>query len=186
MQISLSTTATAAGWGATALQRGAAASNASSGGGDGGFAVEGGRPPGPPPGPPPAEASLTEGMSTEAFARCCGGGAAAGGKDPVAALDADDDDSVSAEEFGLADGDDDALQALFDAMDADGDGSLSGTEMEDFRETFMAQLTASDQDLRPPAPHGSGSDFVRELANVYASMQASTQAQAESGMSVTA
>lgn len=60
-----------------------------------------------------------------------------GGGDPLAALDADEDGSVSAEEFGLEDATA-QMQQLFDAIDSDDDGALGSQEIQDFQAQMMA------------------------------------------------
>lgn len=60
-----------------------------------------------------------------------------GGGDPLATLDADEDGSVSAEEFGLEDATA-QMQQLFKAIDGDEDGSLSTEELKSFQEQMQA------------------------------------------------
>ncbi|MFO1337561.1 MAG: hypothetical protein U1F53_04890 [Burkholderiaceae bacterium] len=160
-----------------------------------------------PDGPPPPPAQFDSAMSTQQFARMGGGMAPMGpppGEDPIASLDADDDGSVSADEFGL-DGASDDVQKLFAAMDADGSGALSSDEIATFRE----QMTGAEGGRPPEPPMGpppgtqSGasdtaaeddtaaanaaapdiSSFLQQLAQRYASM---TSTASEAPLSVTA
>lgn len=79
--------------------------------------------------------------------------------DPIASLDTDGSGSVSAEEFGL-DGASEDVEALFKAIDADGDGELSTSETDSFREQFMEKTGGAERPHGPPPgppPGRSGS-----------------------------
>ena len=126
-------------------------------------------PPGPPPPPPGFDLSA---ISTSQFATM-----GQPPDDPIASLDSDDDGSVSADEFGL-DSANDAVKALFSAIDSDGSGALSMDEIDSFRE----QMTRGDASsgTRPPPPPSSGAgqggdvaSFLQALAERYAQMQGS-------------
>lgn len=77
----------------------------------------------------------------------------------IAALDANEDDMVSAEEFGL-DGASEAMRQLFGEIDADQDGALSASEVEAFDSQMRAALEATRprNDVAPPASEGSSSE----------------------------
>lgn len=110
----------------------------------------------------------------------------AAASDPViAALDGDGDGAISSSEFGL-DGalDGDSVQDLFELIDRDGGGSLSGGEMARFRDEVQQALDTSGGALSA-APGGdltvtsstSMSDqdlqgFLQQLANQYADLAA--------------
>lgn len=76
-----------------------------------------------------------------------------GGDDPLAALDSDDDGSVSAGEFGLEDATA-QMQQLFDAIDSDDDGALGSAEIQDFQAQMMA-LQAQQYDQVASAGSGA-------------------------------
>lgn len=92
------------------------------------------------------------GLSTSAFAGMIGGPQGMQGPPPgpppsgggdLMSLDSDEDDSVSASEFGLSSDDtttdtDNSLAKLFSAIDADGDGSLSSSEVGSFQEKMQS------------------------------------------------
>ena len=144
-----------------------------------------------PDGPPPPPSQFNCAMSTAQFA----GQAQMGpppGKDPIASLDADDDGSVSADEFGLTDASD-KVQDLFAAIDEDGSGALSTDEIDSFRE----QMMSADGDRPPMGPPPGGqmprmgddatststsavatqpdiSSFLQQLAERYASLTSTT------------
>jgi Ca2+-binding EF-hand superfamily protein len=102
----------------------------------------GGMPPPPPPG----------GM---------GGPGGPGGMPDLSSLDSDDDGSISMREFGLSDegtstttteaaieassSSTEGLQDLFKAIDGDGDGSLSSTEVNDFEKKLRALFDTMQQ-----------------------------------------
>ncbi len=102
----------------------------------------GGMPPPPPPG----------GM---------GGPGGPGGMPDLSSLDSDDDGSISMSEFGLSDegtstatteaateassSSTEGLQDLFKAIDGDGDGSLSSTEVNDFEKKLRALFDSMQQ-----------------------------------------
>jgi len=129
-------------------------------------------------------------MSTQQFAGLRGQPPAPP-QDPIAALDADDSGSVSAEEFGL-DGASSAMQALFEAIDADADGELSTEETDAFRQQFMQQMAGADRPPPPPrSAAGEGSEdtsttettasedarlrgFLQHLAEVFVGRSAGT------------
>jgi hypothetical protein len=149
-------------------------------------------------------------MSTQQFAGQgggmgpMGGPPPGGGEDPIASLDADDDGSVSADEFGL-DGASEDVQNLFSAIDEDGSGELSTDEIDAFREQMMQADGGRPPEPPmgpPPGAQASGgsssgdgtttasntldvSSFIQQLAQRYASLTASTS-ESESALSVTA
>lgn len=136
-----------------------------------------------PDGPPPPPAQFDCAMSTEQFAGMAGMMGPPPGGDPIASLDADDDGSVSAEEFGL-EGASEEVQNLFAAMDEDGSGELSTDEIDAFREQMMA---SGGRPPQPPAMGaGDASSFVQQLAERYASLASTDDSESESAFSVTA
>lgn len=94
-------------------------------------ALQSGMPP-PPPGPPP--------MSTGDFLRSRSSGDEA---DPLMALDADGNGGVSEAEFGLTGSSDADLKAFFQAVDGDGDGSITADEAGAFKEKMEAQFASA-------------------------------------------
>lgn len=140
------------------------------------------RPEGPPPGPPP-NGGFELSMSTTQFAQST----QQNNGDPLMALDSDGDGAVSGAEFGIGDGSDDQVNALFAAIDSNGDGSLSASETDSFGQQMMQALQGQQGQQPPPAPPadgGSAQDFVKQLAQLYASLQA--EAGAGSAVSVQA
>lgn len=111
---------------------------------------------GPPPGPPP---DFNLQMSTAQFAGARGSGQG----DPIASLDADQDGSVSASEFGLSDASSD-VQKLFTAIDADQDGSLSSEEIDSFR-SQMQEAMKSEMQAGGPPPKPPASDAGSEASS---------------------
>jgi hypothetical protein len=118
-------------------------------------ALSGLPPGGPPPGPPPDGAPESSdssgngwgssagsgGLSTLQFAQRSSGSQAP--NDPIASLDTNNDDSVSADEFGLSSASSD-VKKLFAAIDTDGSGALSKSEVTSFRDKMVAAMQASD------------------------------------------
>lgn len=145
----------------------------------------GGPPPGPPPDAAGGSSGAnngsgygsgygsgtgsTQGLSTMALAGRSGGGGGGGGmggpgraeqgprQDPIAALDQDGDDSVSAEEFGL-DGADEATQQFFNAIDSDGSGALSSDEIGAMRDKMVAAMDSARAGVASGAGSTEGSD----------------------------
>jgi len=154
-----------------------------------------------PEGPPPPPSQFDCAMSTEQFAGMGGMMGPPPGEDPIASLDADDDRSVSADEFGL-DGASEEVQSLFAAMDEDGSGELSTDEIDAFREQMMAaegghppeppmgpppgmsEASSSDDSSTASASLPDVSSFLQQLAQRYASLVSTSES--DSALSVTA
>lgn len=93
-------------------------------------------------------------LSTQGFAGLCAAGQRpppppGDGADPIAALDSDGSGTVSAAEFGL-EGSSSAMQAMFAAIDGDGDGELSTRETEAFRSAMQQAMGAAERPQGPP------------------------------------
>lgn len=150
--------------------------------------------------PPPPPSQFDCAMSTSQFAGMMG---PPPGGDPIASLDEDEDGSVSSGEFGLEDASED-VQQLFSAIDADGSGDLSTSEIDGFREQMMAADAPADHVQSgppmgpPPGAQADGghatasgqqvnvSSFLQQLAQRYASLMADSEGEGEGSVAVSA
>lgn len=121
---------------------------------------------GPPPGGPPTAggAGGSEG----------GGGGSVSGVKTYDPLDTNEDGVVSLAERMAGDVSTDAVQALLQAIDTDGDSQVSGTESDAFVQALSAQVDSADVSTQGSL---GGSKLVELVQRAYAQMASASASQ---------
>ena len=144
------------------------------------------------PPPPPDGGPMGMGpMSTQNFAQMCGSASQTGqGQDPLMSLDTDSDGKVSSSEFGLSSTSDKSLKSFFDAVDGDGDGSITSSEASAFKQKMDALFESARQststDTSSSSSTSSFDNFQLSMLNALVSQQYSTSAYQTSNSLLTA